>query len=366
VSAAPLRVLWVCGAPGAGKSAAAWALSDELAETGWPVAYVDIDQLGMLYPETDDDLGRHVLKADALSALAPGYEGVGADVLVVSGVVDARTGPALAADLDVTTCLLSPGAVAVRERVLARGCAAADAEDAVAEDLLLRGASFVDHVVDSTGLSVADTVARLRPLVGGHGRPAPPRSPPPATGSDVPVVVVTGPRAAGSSTIGFGLATRSWGASRRTGFVDLQQLGFLAREGRVTTDVPLATGQLAAMHRLMAGRGAERLVVTAHLDVRDHAVLRAALPAAPVTVLRLRADESTLGEHVRSRVRGGGPRLAGDDLLGSGQEHQDQVVAQALAEQEALDAAGLDDVVLDVGGRGAEEVLDELATARLA
>jgi len=48
-------VFWVCGASGAGKSVAAWALFEALAAEGVRVGYVDIDQLGMLYPAAGDD-----------------------------------------------------------------------------------------------------------------------------------------------------------------------------------------------------------------------------------------------------------------------------------------------------------------------
>jgi CO dehydrogenase nickel-insertion accessory protein CooC1 len=94
VAAVP-PVFWICGASGVGKSVAAWALFETLAAEGFRVAYVDIDQLGMLYPAGSDDPERHLLKAEALLALLPGYASAGAQVLVVSGVVDPRLGPGL-------------------------------------------------------------------------------------------------------------------------------------------------------------------------------------------------------------------------------------------------------------------------------
>src|SRR4051794_15732745 len=77
-----LHILWVCGAPGGGKSVAAWSLFEELAASGPRVAYVDIDQLGMLYPATDEDPERHALEATALAALVPGYLAAGARTLI--------------------------------------------------------------------------------------------------------------------------------------------------------------------------------------------------------------------------------------------------------------------------------------------
>jgi hypothetical protein len=230
----------------------------------------------------------------------------------------------------------------------------------VAENKVLHDADFVDVAIDTAGLSVADTISRLRRLIGEGGCSAKPSGSMPESEADVDVVVVTGPRAVGSSTIGFGLAMRRWFANRRTGFVDLQQLGFLSRDGQPATDAGLSIGQLAAMHRVMAARGAELLVVSGHLAVSDRAALRTSLRTAPVTVVRLRADEAALREHVRTRVSRSDARLAGDDLLAADQAHQDLVVAIAVAEQAKLDVSAVDDAVLDVSGRTPEEVIAEV------
>lgn len=341
-------MVWVWGASGAGKSVAAWALFEELA--GERVAYVDIDQLGMLYPLAGAD--HHALKAEALARLVPGYAAAGARLLIVSGVTDPHRAPQLPG-ADLTVCLLAPDPAVLRERILARGWGEAAADEAVAEDALLRAAPYVDVRIDTAALSVPETVARLRELAR-LTDPAP-ETPDAASPASTGVVLVTGPRAAGSSTVGFGLARTRWRAGRRTGFLDLQQLGFLAADGRA-----LAVAQLAAMHELMTERGAELLVVAGHLSIADRALVRAALPRATVTVVRLRADERTLAEHVRSRVGGSDARLAADDLVGADQDHQAAVVAAALAEQQVLDRSAADDAVLDVTGRTPAEVVAEV------
>lgn len=358
-----MRVVWVCGAPAAGKSVAAWSLFEELAGAGRGVAYVDIDQLGMLYPAVEEDPERHGLKAVALAALVPGYAAAGARTLVVSGVVDVRVGPrtAMPPDVDLTMVLLSPDSDVLRQRIRARGRLEGDADTAVEVGALLRNAPFVDDAIDTTGLSVADTVARLRELVGGSGPSLDARSRVVPSGAGTEVVVVTGPRAAGSSTVGFGLARRRWGAGRRTAFVDMQQLGFCSgRDGLVRSDPTLAIGQLAVMHELVASRGAGLLVVGGHLGVLDRSVLRTALPAARVTVVRLRADRVSFESHVQARARGSEARLAGDDLLDSEPGHQRRVTAAALAEQDILERSALDDAVLDVSDRTPTEVIEEL------
>jgi adenylylsulfate kinase-like enzyme len=362
-----LRIVWICGAAGAGKSVAAWSLFEELAAAGHRVAYVDIDQLGMLYPAAEDDPERHSMKSRALAALAPCYLAAGASVLIVSGVVDVQVGPitALPPYLDLTMFLLSPNPNVLRERILARGWAEEDAEEAVAEDALLRNAEFVDFAIDTAELSVADTLARLQEFIG-ELRPwsdAPRRVV--TSAARIDVIVVTGARAAGSSTIGFGLAMRRWRADQRTGFVDLQQLGFISgRDGQVSSEATLAVRQLAVMHALLSERGAELLVVSGRLSVTDRALVRTTLPAARVTVVRLRADSECLESHVRARVRGSDARLAGDDLLGADRAHQERVVAAALAEQEVLDASAVDDVVLDVSGRIPADVVADVESER--
>ena len=218
----------------------------------------------------------------------------------------------------------------------------------------------MDAVIDTKRLSVADTAAQLREVVGQSFGPAEAVGATPASDVDLDVVVVTGPRAAGTSTVAFGLAMRRWRANRKTGFLDLQQLGFLAKNGRPATDLDLSIGQTAAMHRLMAARGAELLVVSGHLAASDRAVLERSLPKASLTVVRLRADEPTLREHVRARTEGSAARLAGDDLLSASQEHQDLVIATALAEQATLDGSSIDDAVLDVSGKTAEETITQV------
>jgi broad-specificity NMP kinase len=357
-------VFWVCGAPGAGKSVAAWALFEALVADGLRVGYVDIDQLGMAYPARDDDPERHLLKQEALIALLPGYAAEGAQVLIVSGVLDASSGPAVlsAAGADLALCLLLPDSAALRERLFGRDWSEELVEKAMAEHTLLRNATFVDAVVDTAELSVGQTVERLQELVrvapGSPQTASPPVARPPC---QVAVVVVTGPRIVGSSTVGFGLARTRWRAGLRTGFVDLQQLAFLAGPRSPThVDPALGITHLAVMHALLAARGPGLLVVCGHLTVADRPALRAALQPSAVTIVRLRSDVITLEAHVQDRVNGRGARLAGDDLLGVDPGYQAAVVAAALAEQEYLDAHANDDVVIDVTGRSPADVVADI------
>lgn len=358
-----LHVMWICGAASAGKSVAAWELFAEFAAANTRVAYVDIDQLGMLYPEADDDVGwHHAVKGEALAAVLPGYVAAGARLLVVSRVIDPRVGPRrhLPPNTDLTLCLLSPGPTALRRRILERGWSQADADEAVAEDALLADAQFVDIRIETAALSVAETIARLRAFAHFDDQARKIRTEQVTSASGVAVLVLTGPRAAGSSTVGFELARRQWRAGRKTGFLDLRQLGFISRNGRTAYEAALAVDHLAAMHDLMTDHGAELVIVSGRLSTADRALVRAALPRAQITTVRLLADEPTLTEHVRARVNRDDARLAGDDLLGADREHQAAVVAAALAEQHILDSSAVDDLVLDISGRTPDEAVAHL------
>ena len=295
-----LSVLWICGAPGAGKSVAAWELFTQLAARDAGVAYVEIDQLGMLYPDDDADPEAHGLKCAALDALVSGYAAYGARLLIVSGVVDEIQGPVLSAHVDLTVCLLLAEPDALRQRITERGWEPEDAEEAVSSQERLAAAKFADATVDTTGLSVAATVDELRPLVGLVAATAPRHHRSPRVSSaGVSVLFITGPRLAGSSTIGFGLATRRWQAMLRTAFFDLQQLGFLASGGSPGVNIPMAVHQVAALHELMASRGGGHVVVTGHLSPEYRPLLGDVLAHAVLQVVRLRADAATLRHHAR-------------------------------------------------------------------
>ena len=58
-----LSVLWLCGPPGAGKSAVGWALYAGLSRSGARVGFAGIDQLGMCLPAPPDDPEGYRLKA---------------------------------------------------------------------------------------------------------------------------------------------------------------------------------------------------------------------------------------------------------------------------------------------------------------
>jgi hypothetical protein len=174
-------------------------------------------------------------------------------------------------------------------------------------------------------------------------------------------VILVGPRAVGTSTLGYSLARSAWEQGVSTGFLDLDQLSFLRSPGAAThLHAGLGVTNTVALHRPFASRGAGRLIVSSHLtDETDQEHLRSAADV-PVTIVRLRADEATLAGHVRTRSRGSQARLAGDDLINADLGYQERVVREAVARQQVLDQGAGEDLLLDVTDRTADSVVAEI------
>ena len=63
VEALTVRILWLFGPPGVGKSVTSWELLTLLSDRDEPTSYVDIDQLGMADPAAGDECEVHRHKA---------------------------------------------------------------------------------------------------------------------------------------------------------------------------------------------------------------------------------------------------------------------------------------------------------------
>ena len=87
-----IPVLWLCGPPGVAKSTVGWEIFTQLTQARIEAGYVDIDQLGICYPEPSSDPGRHRMKARNLGAVVANYRAAGARCVIVSGVVDPGCG----------------------------------------------------------------------------------------------------------------------------------------------------------------------------------------------------------------------------------------------------------------------------------
>ncbi len=158
-----MRILWLYGPPGAGKSTTAWAALNVLADDGVATAYVDIDQLGMVVPPPDDDPHAERLAARVLAAVAREYARRGAETLVVSGVLDPDLmslyrellgpfGPAMVR--------LTVDEAELKARVDARGADAEEWAEVVDEARAFEKAALDDPVVVAGGGATPVEVAR--------------------------------------------------------------------------------------------------------------------------------------------------------------------------------------------------------------
>lgn len=176
----PIPVLWLCGPPGVGKSTVGWEIFAQLTEARVKAGYVDIDQLGMCYPEHLPDPGRHRMKAQNLGAVVATYRAAGARCVVVSGVVDPGRGldAGMIPRAAFTVCRLRAGRDELRRRFLGRGGQAGLLAEVLSEADAMDASDVAGVCVDTSGLPVAETTRLVRERLGwmAHpGRPGLPR-----------------------------------------------------------------------------------------------------------------------------------------------------------------------------------------------
>jgi hypothetical protein len=324
----PLSVLWLCGPPGAGKSAAGWALYAGLARSGARAGFADIDQLGMCLPAPPDDPERCRLKERNVSALAGRFRAAGCAAVVVAGDVGPAPGisSGTVPGASVAICRLRASPDELRRRLTSRG----EGPDFVAGALRhaeeLDHASFADACVCTDGMAVAEVVRMVRERCGGW--------PPERGGRAVTDDIAPAP------------------ADEAAPAADGDDPGrhrFKARD-------------LADLWRAYHATGARRLVLSGPVpDARAAAVYAGALPAARVTVCRLHAGPAELTRRIALRGQGLWWPQPGDPLIGQPAAHQRRVAVQSAAEAEALERSGLGDLRIDTDGRTVAEVADLVA-----
>lgn len=121
--AEPLPLLWLCGPPGSGKTASGWEIFSRLSAAGVEVGYVDVDQLGICYPEPPTDRGRHQMKAANVAKVVSTFSSAGARGAIVSGVPDPGRGvdTSQLADFTVTVWRLRASHADLEQRLRGRG-----------------------------------------------------------------------------------------------------------------------------------------------------------------------------------------------------------------------------------------------------
>lgn len=362
-----VQVLWICGPPGVGKSTVAWAIFTHFREVETPVAYVDIDQLGMCYPEPAADPTRDLMKARNLAAAAETFRAHGAEVLVVSGVIEESWAPTYegeAALADIRWCRLHLDDDLLRQRLEARGWHA----EMVSGSLEYAGAqqrsTFANARIDTTGHSV-DEVVRLaldslpiRPAahVGSAERPGDRDV---STDTD-PVLVLCGPTGVGKSTVGWHVFQRMTRAGVTIAFIDIDQLGFLYQAKEKPTDRHQVQARTAsAMWSTFKAAGARALVLNGSIRSDDGVTSYVScFPNAAQTICQLLAAETELADRIGHRAAHDGPTLAGDALIGLDPKEISVVVAEAVEELSDLAANELVDVRIDTNGLSASAIAD--------
>ncbi|MFI6291049.1 hypothetical protein ACIBEJ_05650 [Nonomuraea sp. NPDC050790] len=349
-----MRMIWLCGPSGVGKTATGFEVFTRLGRDGVPAAYVDTDQISLIQPPP---ASTHRVRAAGLAALRPVFEAAGARWLVVSGYADTATdvrayAPVLAADA--LQVRLRAGERELRRRYLGRGWLPDLVEDALAEARSLETSGVGGLVLDTDGLSVAEAaeeVLRLAQDPATWPGPAPQPRPAPAAAGGGEVLWLCGARGSGVSTAGYEVFRQMVRSGPRTAYVDLRQIGFL--HPGAGQDVTAET--LAALWSVHRAAGAERLVVAAGPTTpRLHA---RALPGSAITVCRLDATPATLTERLRLRAQGQGPAIPGDDMVG---RDPHTVAEQAARQAEHLQRGGVGDLHTVTDGRTPQQVAADI------
>jgi adenylylsulfate kinase-like enzyme len=366
-------VLWLCGPSGVGKTTVAWEIYSQLARAGVKVGYVDVDQLGMCFPEPASDPGRYRIQAQNLGAVVGGFRAAGARCVVVSGVVDPVRGVYVdkIPNIVLTLCRLRIDADELARRFIARQGDSGMVAEALAEAETLDASDFSDICIDTRGLPVADVVRLVWELTAGWWSVAGPAAPGeaaepaqrPADSADGSILWLCGSTGVGKSTVGFGLYMKHvLGRQIPGAFVDLDQIGFYrpAPSG-IRVNHQMRARILAAMWRTFRAAGAQCLTMVGPAD--DEAAIKTyaeALPAATITVCRLHAGRDVLTRRIMSRGQGGSWAQPGDPLKGQPAAALSSVADKAVVDADVLERAAIGDLCIGTDERTAGEVADAI------
>jgi len=336
-----VRILWLFGPPGVGKSVTSWELLNLLSDRHEATSYVDIDQLGMADPEPGDEGEAHVRKAWALAAVSRVHAQRGATTLVVSGVLDPDQMEfyrRALADFDLALVRLAVDEVVLRRRMDSRGHYAEDWFGVLAHARRHEAAGHTLPVVRTDGGTPSEVARRVldaaRTLPIASSARADESTP--ATATEVArAMLITGSRVIGKSTVGWLAFMMARQSKIPTAFVDLRQLGFHGRAGG-PTDHALQAATTGALWRVFRARGNQLLLLNGTTDDPAQANLYADhLNGTPMNTIRLTAARSELTARARARSRGEMAPLAGDDIVGADEVYLQSIVHDALLAQES-------------------------------
>ena len=360
-----IPLLWLCGPSGVGKTTAGWAIYRQLRDAGIDAAYVDIDQLGMCYPEPSSDPDRHRMKEHNLDAVLANFGTAGAKCVVASGVVDVVNGVQrdLIPHAELTLCRLRADRDELRQRFVGRGSYLDQVEVTLRDAELMDAGARADLCVDTSGQPATDVVRLVRERIGAWPGPVraqlPERDEPTESTSstcDGPILWVCGATGVGKSTVGFEVYRRLFSAGVTAAYIDTDQAAFCG----TAIDHRLRAENLAAMWQTYRGFGARGLVVVGPMP--DESTLQTytkALPCATFTVCRLDAGRDELTRRIMLRGHGGGWAQPGDPLIGQPSPVLRRFVDQAVAEAEALERAAVG-IRVETDGLTVDAIADEI------
>lgn len=343
-----IPVLWLCGPPGVGKTAVAWTLYQRLLNAAGDPAFLDIDQVGICYPEAPSDPDRHLLKARNLAVLRDSFGEAGRRCLIVSGVIDPSRGPELAelGGGSVTVARLRADPGSLRSRLEGRPGVSPDVDAVAKEADTLDQTGFAELTIDTSGLDVETVADRIEQRGGDWSQRV--SSEPAGLRGHVKeareverrsVVFLSGPTGVGKSTIGFSTFRQVLRDGATAAFVDVDQICFA---GSRSSDHALRARNPAALWTNFRDAGAEVLVAVGPISsAKDTEPYADQLSSGEVTWIRLSASPETLRERILSRREGGSWAQPGDPLIGLSEAQALRVVDRAVGESQTFESVDI-------------------------